>query len=209
MPVMFTKGDLFHDHQLTAFAHGVSCAGNMDAGIALAFKKRWPAMYEDYRARCADKRVHLGDVLVWSDDKATVYSLAIQQHWKEKASLAALKRAVGKMVELAESARLESIGLPRMGTGMGGLDWNRAKSVLLDAGSASKVGLIVFEQFIRSKAGGEDDTAAAERSAADGDVPERAPADSGGKPADTEAPSVRPGRARVSAAARARKPSRR
>src|SRR5688572_2827114 len=75
MPVMFTKGDLFTDHELGAFALGVSCAGNMDAGVALAFKKRWPEMYEDYRARCADKRVHLGDVLVWSDAKVTVYSL--------------------------------------------------------------------------------------------------------------------------------------
>ncbi|MEJ7731106.1 MAG: macro domain-containing protein [Polyangiaceae bacterium] len=155
MPVMFTKGDLFHDHELRAFAHGVSCAGAMDSGVALAFKKRWPAMFEDYRARCADKRVHLGDVVVWSDEQATVYSLAIQEHWKQKASLAALKRAAVKMVELAEIAGVERIGVPRIGTGMGGLDWQRAKSVLTDAGSKSKVGLIVFEQFVRSKAASE------------------------------------------------------
>jgi O-acetyl-ADP-ribose deacetylase (regulator of RNase III) len=152
MPVIFTKGDIFQDHELTAFAHGVSCAGAMDAGIALAFKKRWPAMFEDYRARCADKRVHLGDVLVWSDDKATVYSLAIQEHWKQKASLAALKRAAVKMVQLAELAGVERIGVPRIGTGMGGLDWPRAKSVLTEAGGSSKVGLVIFEQFVRSKA---------------------------------------------------------
>ncbi len=152
MPTIFTKGDLFATPDLKAYAHGVTSSGAMDAGIALAFKKRWPRMDEDYRALCVDKRLHLGDVFPWSEGEITVYNLVIQVHWKSHAKLAALTRAVRRMVELATTAGVTRIGLPRIGTGMGGLDWPRVKSVLEAAGSASLLELVVFEQFIRAKA---------------------------------------------------------
>jgi len=152
MPAIFTKGDIFATEGLRAFALGCNCAGAMDAGIAVAFKKRWPAMFEEYRARCEDGRLHLGDVLVWTDGEVTVYCLAIQEHWKKKAKLAALARALRKMVQLASNAGIDRVGLPRVGAGLGGLDWPRAKSILGEVGGETAVTLLVFEQFVRDAA---------------------------------------------------------
>jgi O-acetyl-ADP-ribose deacetylase (regulator of RNase III) len=150
MPATLTKGDLFETPGLRAFAHGCNCAGSMDAGVAIAFKKRWPAMFDEYKARCEDGRLHLGDVLLWTDGDVTVYCLAIQEHWKKKAKLPALARALRKMVELAQNAGIERVGLPRVGAGLGGLDWQRAKSLLREIGGETTVELVVFEQFVRS-----------------------------------------------------------
>lgn len=150
MPVQFVKGDIFASG-LEAYAQGCNCSGAMDAGVSIAFKKKWPRMYEEYKARCADKRFKLGDVFVWTEENVTVYNIGIQEHWKAKATLAALKRGVSKMLELASAAGVKKIGLPRIGTGLGGLDWQRVKSVLSEAAGSSPIELVVFEQFIRSK----------------------------------------------------------
>jgi O-acetyl-ADP-ribose deacetylase (regulator of RNase III) len=151
MPVIFRKGDIFQTEGVRAYAQGCNCAGSMDTGIAVAFKKRWPRMFEEYQARCKDGRFHLGDVFVWSEGDETVYNLAIQAHWKEKAKIAALSKALRRMIELATASGIEQIGLPRIGTGLGGLDWPRVKKVLSDVGAETTVTLVAFEQFIREK----------------------------------------------------------
>jgi O-acetyl-ADP-ribose deacetylase (regulator of RNase III) len=151
VPTSFVKGDLFHTAGIRAYAHGCNCAGAMDTGVAVAFRKRWPRMFDEYAARCADGRFHLGDVFVWSEGDEVVYNLGIQEHWKTKAKLAALTRALQKTVELAAHAGVDRIGLPRIGAGLGGLDWARVKSVLDEVGGATTVALVVFEQFVRGE----------------------------------------------------------
>ncbi len=150
MPAEFIKGDIFAAG-LRAYAQGCNCAGTMDAGIGVAFKKRFPAMFEEYQARCADGRFRLGDVFVWSDGESTVFNLGIQEHWKKKATLAGLTRALKKTVELAVNSGVDRIGVPRIGTGLGGLEWPRVRSVLTDVGKETPLTFVVFEQFIRAK----------------------------------------------------------
>ncbi len=145
------KGDLFQTDGIHAYAHGCDCAGGMSAGVAVAFKKRWPRMFEEYAARCADGRFKLGDVFVWNEGDEVVYNLATQEHWKKKAKLPALARALRKAVGLAQVAGVERIGLPRIGAGLGGLDWPRVKSALAAIGAETKVTLVVFEQFVRAE----------------------------------------------------------
>jgi O-acetyl-ADP-ribose deacetylase (regulator of RNase III) len=157
MPVLFLKGDIFATDGLRAFAQGCNCAGGMGAGIAIEFKRRWPRMFEEYAARCADGRFGLGDVFPWTEDDATIYNLGTQEHWRKKAQLPALAKALRKMVEMAPLSGIERIGLPRIGAGLGGLDWMRVKRVLSEVGGETKVTLHVFEQFVRARGPGDAD----------------------------------------------------
>jgi len=152
MPAIFTKGDIFATDDVKAYAHGCNCAGSMDAGIAVQFKARWPRMFEEYAARCADGRFTLGDVFVWSEGEHTIYNLATQAHWRKKAQFPALARSLRKMVELAGNAGIARVGLPRIGAGLGGLDWVRVRRLIAEVGEAApKVELVVFEQFVRAR----------------------------------------------------------
>lgn len=151
MPTVFTKGDIFATPGLRAYAHGCNCAGGMGAGIAIEFKRRWPRMFEEYATRCADGRFGLGDVFAWSEEDLTIYNLGTQLHWRKKAQIPALATALARMVELASHASVERIGLPRIGAGLGGLDWTRVKKVLADVGEKTGVTLVVFEQFVRGE----------------------------------------------------------
>jgi O-acetyl-ADP-ribose deacetylase (regulator of RNase III) len=150
MPLELVKGDLFATDGLRAYAHGCNCAGGMGAGIAIEFKRRWPRMFDEYAARCTDGRFGLGDVFAWSEGDATVYNLGTQLHWRKKAQLSALAKALRKMVEMAPLAGIARIGLPRIGAGLGGLDWTRVLRVLEEIGAETAVTLTVFEQFVRA-----------------------------------------------------------
>jgi O-acetyl-ADP-ribose deacetylase (regulator of RNase III) len=151
MPAVFVKGDIFATDGLSAYAHGCNCAGAMGAGIAIEFKRRWPAMFEEYAVRCAEGRFGLGDVFVWTEGSTTIYNLGTQAHWRKKAQLPALAKSLRKMVELATHAGIERIGVPRIGAGLGGLDWTRVKRILTEVGGETQVTLSVFEQFVRAK----------------------------------------------------------
>jgi len=150
MPAIFEKGDLFHTDGLRTYAHGCDCAGQMDKGVAVAFKKKWPLMYEEYRARCQDGRFRLGDVFAWNEGEEVVYSLGIQEQSTQKAKIPALTKSLKTMADLAKGAGIDRVALPRIGTGQGGLDWPRVKKVLSDVGRETSVTFVVFEQFIRS-----------------------------------------------------------
>jgi len=121
----------------------------MDAGVSVAFKKRWPRMAEELLALATDQRFHLGDVFVWIDGETTIYNLGLQQHWKSRAKIAALDRAVRRMLDLSSKAGISRIGMPRVGAGLGGLEWARVKSVLGALGAETPIELLVFEQFVR------------------------------------------------------------
>jgi O-acetyl-ADP-ribose deacetylase (regulator of RNase III) len=162
MPVLFLKGDIFATgpQGLRTFAHGCNCAGGMGAGIAIEFKRRWPRMFDEYAARCADGRFRLGDVFPWTEGDVTIYNLGTQEHWRKKAQLPALAKALRRMVEMAPAAGIQRIGLPRIGAGLGGLDWMRVKRVLTEVGAETPVTLHVFEQFVRARGPGEGDAEA-------------------------------------------------
>lgn len=104
MPVEFRTGDLFAQADIHAIAHGCNAAGAMGKGIAVHFKERWPAMYSEYRARCADGRFNPGDVFVWEDAGVTVFNLGTEKHWRTGATLEAIERSLTEMVSARPSA---------------------------------------------------------------------------------------------------------
>ncbi|MBX3208592.1 MAG: macro domain-containing protein [Labilithrix sp.] len=155
MPTTFVKGDLFEDAKMVppprAFAFAADCSGAMDRGIAVAFKKRWPALADAYRARAEGGKMQLGDVFMWrdGDGEHVVYALGMQRGEK-KPKVSTLARALETMVARASDDGVSRIALPRIGAGKGGIDRVRVKRVLTEAGERSPVSLVVFEQFIRS-----------------------------------------------------------
>jgi O-acetyl-ADP-ribose deacetylase (regulator of RNase III) len=59
-------GNLF-ESKAEALVNAVNCVGVMGKGLALEFKKRYPAMFEDYAERCERKQVRLGEPYLYRD----------------------------------------------------------------------------------------------------------------------------------------------
>ena len=49
--ISVVKGDILSSRK-HALVNTVNCVGVMGKGVALAFKRRYPDMYEDYVSRC-------------------------------------------------------------------------------------------------------------------------------------------------------------
>lgn len=151
VPVILVKGDLLNTPGFHAFAHSVDASGAMATGIAVAFKKRWPAMFEDFQKRAQERKPQMGDTVVWTDGTDTIYSLVVQAAPDKAGTTAALDRAVEGMITAASSAGIEQIAVSRLGAGKAALDWTRVKRVLEERADARPVTLQVYEQFVRSE----------------------------------------------------------
>jgi O-acetyl-ADP-ribose deacetylase (regulator of RNase III) len=144
MPIGFVKGDIFATDEIRAYAFGANIDGSMDAGIAIAMKKRWPALAQAFAQRCADGKLSLGEAFCWSEGEVTVFALGIADGEK-KPSFSALTRALKHMLQLATEAKIKRIGLSRVA----GVDWTRARKMLTEVTVNQTLRLDVFEQFVR------------------------------------------------------------
>jgi len=115
-------GDLFASDAQT-LVNTVNCVGVMGKGVALEFKKRWPRMFEDYELRCQRKQVRLGEPYLYRDDKRSVINFPTKDHWRSSSRIADIERGLDYLVAHANEWDIESLALPPLGCGNGGLDW--------------------------------------------------------------------------------------
>jgi O-acetyl-ADP-ribose deacetylase (regulator of RNase III) len=115
-------------------------------GLAAKVEQRWPAMAAEYRAACRAGTFTVGGVLPWLDEETGVwiYNLATQQQPGADARLDAIADSVRAAISQARENGVRRIYLPRIGSGIGGLDWNDVRATLetVDA-EAADVELVV------------------------------------------------------------------
>ncbi|UNP29291.1 macro domain-containing protein [Lysobacter gummosus] len=148
MPLSLEIGDIFSTPDVIAFAHGCNCAGAMGKGIAVSFRRHWPAMYQEYRRRCAVGEFKLGDVFLWEQENISIFNLGTQQSWRTKAEYWAVKKSLSEMVRLAEDRKVREIVLPRIGAGLGDLEWQDIQATLQSLGDMTSVLLRVCDIFV-------------------------------------------------------------
>jgi O-acetyl-ADP-ribose deacetylase (regulator of RNase III) len=122
----------------------------MGAGIAVGFKDRYPAMFEEYRRRCKAKpsEFTLGGVLLWREEyKPAVFNLGTQPRPGRRATYPVVEAALRAMREAADEAGIRSIAVPRIAAGYGGLSWKKVKA-LIEAVFVGWTGtLYVYEEY--------------------------------------------------------------
>lgn len=151
MPVEFVTGDLFVNRvNAEAFAHGCNCAGSMGAGIAVGFKERYPAMFEEFRRRCKAKPPEfvLGGVFFWREDgQPAVFNLGTQPRPGRGATYPVVESALKALRAAADGAEIRSIAMPRIAAGYGGLSWKKVRA-LIEAAFVDWVGVLyVYEEY--------------------------------------------------------------
>lgn len=153
MSIEYVSGDLFVNRfDAEAFAHGCNCKGSMGAGIAKGFRERYPDMYEEYRRRCKSepREFNLGDCFLWkADHKPWVFNLGTQEYyWRCRASYQAIRESLDVMKRQADEEGIQSIVMPRIGAGYGGLSWNKIRPIVEHIFSNWPGKLYVYEEFI-------------------------------------------------------------
>lgn len=123
-------GNIFKLNGVYNYAHGCNCAGAMGKGIALQFKEKFPDMYIEYKQLCKEGKFNLGDVFMYSYGNGSIFNLGTQKTWKVKADIHAIEQSLIKMLSLAIKENIKHIALPKIGAGLGALNWQDVKNVI-------------------------------------------------------------------------------
>lgn len=123
-------GNIFNLQEITNYAHGCNCAGAMGKGIALQFKNKFPKMFTEYKKLCKEGKYNLGDVFTFDYGNGVVFNLGSQTTWKTKADINAIESALKKMLSYALQHNIHKIALPKIGAGLGGLNWSEVKQTI-------------------------------------------------------------------------------
>lgn len=116
-------GDLFSS-QAQTLVNTVNCVGVMGKGVALEFKKRFPAMFDDYARRCDQKAVHLREPYLYRDQSGVlIVNFPTKDHWRSPSRLKDIEGGLDYLVAHAVDWGITSIAMPPLGCGNGGLEW--------------------------------------------------------------------------------------
>ena len=111
-------------------AHGVAPNDHFDSGLALSLREQHPDLYKDFRHHCKVHAPKTGNAWDWKGEDGTrVVSLFTQTpssgHGGHpgKAHLNDVNHSLKELAKLAKSEGYASIAVPKLATGVGGLDW--------------------------------------------------------------------------------------
>ena len=140
-------------------AHGIATHDPFDSGLALALRERFPSMVRDYRHAMRAKEPKAGEVWAWSgvneDGSArgivNLLTQGMQGQGKAarpvKARLEDVHHALRELVRLVREQGIKSVALPRLATGVGGLDWADVKPLIRQHLGDLDVPVLVYEVY--------------------------------------------------------------
>lgn len=146
--IRYVTGDLL-TAEYEALVNSVNCVGVMGRGVALAFKRRFPANFKAYKQACDWGEIKPGRMFVFRTDELLpryVINFPTKRHWRGRSRLDDIKIGLPALVTEIERRRIRSIALPPLGCGLGGLDWKVVKPLIHAAlAGLSDLDTVVFE----------------------------------------------------------------
>ena len=112
--------------------HGVNCRRAMGSGVALAIKIKWPTVYETYMESGYGDTLLGTAVVIQVEPEVYVANCYTQIDFagylghpdqEVLASAMAIESSLDYVFEIAQARELP-LYLPRIGAGLGGLDWD-------------------------------------------------------------------------------------
>lgn len=121
--VEYITGDIFTT-TLPALGHGVNIYGVMGSGIAVLVRRNFPDIYIPYKTACENKTLLAGGFQpILTESGMWIFNMASQDKPGANASLSFLEATTETAFIFAEQQSISGFALPRIGAGVGGLDW--------------------------------------------------------------------------------------
>lgn len=108
----------------------VNTVGRMGKGLALAFAQRYPDMEREYISRCAQSRLKIGSIFVYTlpnaqDSPRHLVCLPTKKHYRDPSKLEYVETGLQVFVKHFQSFDITSAAFPQIGCGLGGLNWSK------------------------------------------------------------------------------------
>ncbi len=139
--ITLAKGDMFFSKMQT-FTISVNTVGVMGKGLASRAKYQFPDVYVHYQDLCRQKKLKMGIPFLYKregnfiktlmEDTRTVETengsrwfllFPTKNHWRTSSPIDGIEEGMHWLSDNYKSLGIESIALPALGCGLGGLDW--------------------------------------------------------------------------------------
>lgn len=147
--IEYKTGDILAE-DAEALVNTVNCVGVMGRGVALQFKRMFPDNFKVYEARCKREEMQPGQVFVFETGEALrpryIINFPTKRHWRGKSRIEDIESGLASLAKEIRSRNIQSIAIPPLGSGLGGLNWADVRARMQTALEAlDDVQITVFE----------------------------------------------------------------
>jgi O-acetyl-ADP-ribose deacetylase (regulator of RNase III) len=147
--ISFVSGNILQA-KVDALVNPVNTAGVMGKGLALQFKKAFPANYKAYERAAKAKQLEVGKMFVFeAGDTAVpryIVNFPTKAHWRGASKLDYIETGLRDLVHVVGERKMRSIAIPPLGAGLGGLAWADVRPLIVSAlAELEDVDVLVFE----------------------------------------------------------------
>lgn len=139
----------------------VNSIGVMGNGLALQFKEKYPKQCEHFNNECKkfnvfdvykEKNYHLIKPMFfqkenWNSDR-NILMFPTKIHWKHDSQLEYIEKSAEWSSKILNLAKETSIAIPFVGCGLGGLNWENVKPILIKHFNNTMLDRVLFVNFI-------------------------------------------------------------
>lgn len=127
--IEYVKTSIFESPAM-ALVNPVNCVGVMGKGLALEFKKRYPAMFQDYKEACEAGILEPGIVHYYPIGDKVIINFPTKRHYRNESKPWYISAGLHYFARTYEAYRITSVSFPKLGCGNGGLDWEMVKPIM-------------------------------------------------------------------------------
>ncbi len=138
-----------------AIVHGVAANDPMNQGLAQTLHENHPAMHKNFHTWCHKQHPKLGSAWIWSGaGGARIVNLLTQEGGYDrgskpgKASVRSVNQALRSLKKLIAKEKLGSVALPRLATGVGGLDWADVQPLIRNQLADVDATIYVYAKYV-------------------------------------------------------------
>ncbi len=136
-----------------SIAHGVAPNDHFDQGLAAALHDKWPAMVKDFRHYVHETHPKPGELWTWGGFGVRIFNLMTQEGKLAKgakpgkAKASNVNHCLKRLRHVLEKEQIESIALPKLATGVGGLDWDEVLPLIQTHLGDLDVPVYIYTQY--------------------------------------------------------------
>ena len=133
-----------------ALINTVNTVGVMGKGIALQFKKAYHNNYKSYIDACKRNEIEIGRLFVVKDSNLSsgvkyIINFPTKKDWRKPSEYSFIVAGLDDLIRVLKEYKIHSIAIPPLGSGNGGLEWEKVKKILEQKLSNLDVEIIVYE----------------------------------------------------------------
>lgn len=151
------KGDILLSDCKTII-QSIAPSDHFDTGLALALRELHPSMAKDFRHFCHQKNPEPGEIWSWGGvGGKRIINLMAQEPVEikkggghpGKATLSNMAKCLKNLKKYIHSEDITSIAMPKLATGVGGLEWTDVNDLIEKEFKGSDVKVIIYSTYVK------------------------------------------------------------